>query len=1477
MNPCPVCGRAIPEDAPGGLCPYCLLQGVLERPEGFTQDSSFDRDVNQLLANLAARFYTIPEERISEAIARVKAEPKHGLLEVLEAMGYLRPDQREHLENLAVQLLDYCEGDAGKALELFAGKAPATKRPTDREPISEGATRLGLPASVQDVNDEERVPHSEEPGRYTRSRLYSSGGMGHVYVVHDEFLNRDIALKELLPGDWESTTRKGSPVRMAGARAVRFLREAKLTGQLEHPSIVPVYELGQRRDGTPYYTMKLVRGKTLAQALKDCDSLKARLRLLPHFVDLCQAVAYAHSRGVIHRDIKPTNVMIGAFGETVVIDWGLAKVVDKEDAVAEELTKSIEKFRRSGVKSDELTQEGDLLGTPTYMAPEQARGDVDAVDTRSDVFALGTVLYEILTGRTPFGGTDTKELLENIELRDPEPIGSLEPEAPPELASICMKALAKGKADRFQTPSLLANEIQRFETGALVGAYSYSLAELMARFYRRHRVAVNTAATAAVALLVVAVYSYIRVAEARDVAVVARDRAEHEAYVAQLNLASSHIGAGDYPLANRVLWETEESLRGWAWGYLLGQCNLELRTLDGHTNALSAAAFDTESRRVATASFDGTARVWSVEDGEVIATYEGHDGSVYDVAFSPDGRTVATASSDGTARLWSPETGDTVLLLQGHERTVRSVAFDPTGTRLVTASEDGTVRVWDTSSGGTVAELPVGVIVRTAAFDGTGRWVVAAADDNAVRVWSTEDWSERHQFPGEYFAVDASGERIAVADGPAARVYDLESATALRAVSTGGDPITDVAFGPDGTTLLTAGLEGVATRWDIVTGEPIARYEHGPALIAARFSPDGSRLLTASRQGGLKLWQAAVGEPEIEYYGHFDRANGIYRVSFSPDGRYVLTASSSGRAKIWDALNSRNTLRASPHDHAVYRGAFFPNDDRILTLSWDGTAAILDAKTGEASRYLLAFGQRPQAAAVNGTGTRICAALDSFTPVVLDAENGTLVSMLSGHPAKVFDVAFDPRGDRIATACGDGTIRLWDVESGNLLDQFHAHDDVIHGVAFSPSGDRIATASFDGTAKIWDSADGRELTTLSGHDGDVMGVSFSPDGAEVVTASQDRTARVWDANSGALKLVLRGHGSRVNTAVYNPDGTRIVTASWGGTARVWDANTGEELARLDDGGDPVLSAAFSHDGRDVVGTTYRGRICVWHAAPWRPDALPGNAEESWEQRFARWKLARDPAPAAPVVDPVPVVAYTTRDTLTGALQRTVERLDASPTLPEPADLDAGLMSAGLGRVGMAEGDRIVAIDGEDVGGLSDLRERLAGLVASLQDAAAPAPVTLVERGGERIELRYRFVDVRAFDIRHVVARADVRDLLTPATKLDRAKKQAEATVVNQSRAYAERSGYTVGDSGPFDGLVIEYGLSPDLRALYPMLGLGPGDRLMQIDGEAVTGVEQFYSWLDRLAEAAGSDAAFESRLHVERGEFQAGDVEVVLE
>ncbi|PJB42946.1 MAG: hypothetical protein CO108_10955, partial [Deltaproteobacteria bacterium CG_4_9_14_3_um_filter_63_12] len=449
--------------------------------------------------------------------------------------------RRTLMEGLVDAALGAHGGDVDETLEAFGGEGSLLRS-------FGGALTMTADGDVHEIAieeaDEDLTAVTPEPlGRY-RSGAHGTAsveeseelgrcGIGRVVIAYDSHLGREVALKELLPGRDVSNT-----LDTLSSHTIRFLREARVTGQLEHPNIVPVYELGRRPDGTLYYTMKVVRGRTMREVLDGSQGLRDRLKLLPHFVSLCQALAYAHSRGVVHRDIKPSNVMLGEFGETVLLDWGLAKVKGARDLGERELERNVELLKDS---SPSQTGAGEMLGTPLYMSPEQATGKIEQIDARSDVWSLGAMFYEILTGASPFDDESLVRVVYNVIQAKPTDISERCPEAPPELAAICRRALRKERNDRYSDAKAMADEVEAYLTGDRVSSYEYSTRELISRFAKKHRSALAIIGAASVLLVVMALSFMAALMIERDRA---RD-AEQEAVVALEQATAARAQAED--------------------------------------------------------------------------------------------------------------------------------------------------------------------------------------------------------------------------------------------------------------------------------------------------------------------------------------------------------------------------------------------------------------------------------------------------------------------------------------------------------------------------------------------------------------------------------------------------------------------------------------------------------------------------------------------------------------------------------------------------------------------------------------------------------------------------------------------------------------------------------------------------------------------------------------------------------------------
>jgi eukaryotic-like serine/threonine-protein kinase len=748
---------------------------------------------------------------------------------------------------------------------------------TRREPSPETVTHLDDPLPTGKPADEEPTPLPDQReaaagGRFRIVKQFARGGLGEVFLAHDPELDRHVALKEIQAHRaFDSTSQS------------RFLLEARITGRLEHPGIVPVYGLGQYADGRPYYAMRLIEGETLTQAIdrfhvregsprEHGERELAFRRLVRSMIEACNAVAYAHSRGVVHRDLKPDNVMLGPFGETLVVDWGLAKLLGSPDVESEGMLSA-----NAPVDDTSLTAPGGLIGTPQYMSPEQARAEVDRIGPACDVYSLGAILYYLLVGHGPFSTGGLNDVLERVRRGVFPAPRRLKPSIDPALDAICLKAMALEPADRYDSPLALAGEIEawladiryRSEQARALGDVKRSLARLC---LERARNLLGRELSGEGMLWL-----------ARALENVAADSPQLERAI-RASLAGWHAGP---KLLERTLAHGADvqdvafSRDGRRSVTIAGDRSAKIWDIAKggllfpairHRSALSACAFSPDGSLLVTASEDGGLRRWDAVSGASVGDLMRHDGPVTDVCFSPDGSKLASASRSGTPLLWETATGQALGVPVAGASEVLAIAFDGDGTRLAASGADGHVRVWDVASATPIdAMLAHDALVSVMRFSPDGRALLTGCQDGRARMWDTNSWKSfaelPHRVTASYLEFSPCGQYVATAaqDG-AARLWNAESRRPIGEPLAHGGRVDCLAFNADGTIVATGSVDGTARLWDAATGLPIGpALNHKGAIRAVVFAPEGKRLATACSDGHARLWripQPVTGDAE---------------------------------------------------------------------------------------------------------------------------------------------------------------------------------------------------------------------------------------------------------------------------------------------------------------------------------------------------------------------------------------------------------------------------------------------------------------------------------------------------------------------------------------------------------------------------------------------------------------------------------------
>jgi len=1039
------------------------------------------------------------------------------------------------------------------------------------------------------------MPSLEGPGtrigRYELVELIGEGGMGLVYLAEQtEPVRRKVALKIIKPG-------------MDSMQVIaRFEAERQTLAMLDHPSIAKVFDAGTTEAGRPHFVMEHVEGRPVT---KYCDEHKLNVEeRLTLFRQVCEGVHHAHQKGIIHRDIKPSNILVSVHGDRAVpkiIDFGVAKAITQPlgDTTA-------------------LTREGQLLGTPEYMSPEQVDLATADIDTRSDIYSLGVLLYELLAGVLPFDREAFKkagfaEIQKTIREEEPATpstrLTSLGEKAKEvaarrqtqllplarrlhrELEWIPMKAMRKDRTRRYRSASELADDIQNYLTGAPLIAGPESSVYRVRKFIRKHAGSVTTVALVTVAIILGLVASIImgcRAEQARQKETVARAQAEQ---------------ARDEEAALRA--EVERTLARAEEAEMVAeqQADNSRRSLYFSRIALADASYhDGNVGRVRQLLEEcpQDLRSWEWDRLNYLSsdashlTIPGHDGG-FGLAISQDGRRIASGGSGQTIRVWDVQSGKVLMQLPGSGGMFSPVSFSPDGRKIATSSQENDVIVYDAESDKVLRRLSGHTdTVRAVRFSPDGKRLVSAGHDQMIRLWDTERGGEIATFRGHK------------------------------------QRITDAVFSPDGQHIASsdAGSEGIIKVWEASSGmESMTLSGHTNGVYCLAFSKDGAKIASGSMDNTVRIWDAGSGIQLMTMH----TTGTVFSVSFSPDGRQILYG--DGRVvKVKDTQSTENTRILSGHEGEIRDALFSPDGKQVISTSGDKTIKIWDltydreqqilptrrlkwwtiwpvAFSPDGSRLVSTCGPKGEilqvwdvatctelmtlrghtdvaGAVFSRDGKRILSGSNDKTIRVWDADTGAELMILRGHEAGVGAV-FSPNGAHIVSGSSDKTIKIWDAQTGTELKTIRGHNMEVVSVAVTPDDPRIISSSVDGQIKVWDISTGNELATLHGHNG-VCKVTVSPDGQTIASAGYDGTVRLWDLQAGNELKILRGHRNRVRAITFSPDSRRVISGGQSET-KIWDTATGTEVMTLPQanllvtiGGDGKTIAANASDSVGIV-------------------------------------------------------------------------------------------------------------------------------------------------------------------------------------------------------------------------------------------------------------------------------------------------------
>jgi WD40 repeat protein/serine/threonine protein kinase len=1041
-------------------------------------------------------------------------------------------------EERRVYLDDACGSDAALRRELDALLACHEKS----APVLDQTATLTASGGPDDIH---AMLKPERIGPYRILEQIGEGGMGTVWLAEQiEPIRRRVALKIIKLG------------MDTNAVIARFEAERQALAMMDHPNVAKVLDAGATEQGRPYFVMEHVQGEPITDYC-DRHRLTAKERLML-FIDVCGAVQHAHQKAIIHRDIKPSNILVAIKdGKAIpkVIDFGVAKATEQN------LT-----------ERTLFTEQGQLIGTPEYMSPEQAEMSALNVDTRTDIYALGVVLYELLVGALPFDSKSLRQAAFNEiqrvirEVEPPRPStrlsnlgdedsttaaakrrtnrAGLQRQLRGDLDWITLRAMDKDRTRRYANPSDFAEDLRRHINHEPVSAGPPSVSYRAAKFLRRNRGPVTWlfAMFGVIVLGASTVVWYAASAQERDL------QRQHHEYLYHVHDAARAIDHGESAAAQAALARAARHLRGWEWRYLSAACDRSMATLKHDPGRIDSVQYSSDGEILATGSNSGTITLWDAESHFRVRELP-VSTVITSVAISDDRRYVAGGDHDGSIWVFDAKTGEELFSWEAHRGRVSGVAFDPGSKTLASVSWDGRIRLWDPQGGAPLMEKNLNQgRLNSVAFNSTGRTIACGAGS------------------GRIVLVDTSGQ-VRWLEGHQGDVYD-------------------VRFSEDGMLLASVGWDHTARIWDMASNQCQRTFVHGGVAIALALSPDGNLLASAGRSTAIKVWNIESGDCIETLPGH---AGHVHSLAFRSHGTQLASGSDDSTVKIWECPSFGHTVAKSAHIRPVKSVAFGAEGQILASASEDGTICIWDP--AQACSVLPGHSGAVTSIAFDSSANLLASGGTDGTVLVWDLAKDKMLCVLSDHADHVLDVAFAPGKPIVASASRDKTIYLWDVMTGEMIDQLFGHDGEVHCVAYHPSGHQLATGSGDQTVKVWNARTGALVQTLHGHEHPVLGVAYDSRGELLASSAND--VILWDANT-ARRLSQFQPTDPTGAIAFSPDGTRVAIGHWKGDVSLWDVN-GMRIFRLLGDGSAAWDLAFSPEGDWLVTGGEDFTIRAWSA------------------------------------------------------------------------------------------------------------------------------------------------------------------------------------------------------------------------------------------------------------------------------------------